>query len=125
MTSFKQGEVVLVPFPFTSGDTSKKRPAVIISNNSYNLNRTERILIPITSTRHNTLLADEIEILGNEVRIAGLLSESVARAGLLFTVEDKQIIRKLGSMPNKLFQRVLTAAIANLKPGDTAIINRV
>lgn len=36
MTGFKRGEVVLVPFPFTDQTTAKKRPAVIISSDTYN-----------------------------------------------------------------------------------------
>jgi hypothetical protein len=33
---FDFGDVVLVPFPFTSQVASKKRPAVVVSNGSYN-----------------------------------------------------------------------------------------
>ncbi len=33
---FEFGDVVLVPFPFTSQTVSKKRPAVIVSSRVYN-----------------------------------------------------------------------------------------
>ena len=33
---FEFGDVVLVPFPFTNQAASKKRPAVIVSNEAYN-----------------------------------------------------------------------------------------
>lgn len=33
------GDVVLVPFPFTSQAASKQRPAVIVSSRAYNLER--------------------------------------------------------------------------------------
>ncbi len=33
------GDVVLVPFPFTSQSASKKRPAVIVSSGIYNVSR--------------------------------------------------------------------------------------
>jgi hypothetical protein len=32
---FDFGDVVLVPFPFTSQRASKKRPAVVVSNRTY------------------------------------------------------------------------------------------
>lgn len=32
----KQGEIVLIPIPFTDLTSSKKRPVLIISNDDYN-----------------------------------------------------------------------------------------
>jgi mRNA interferase MazF len=36
MTRYNKGDVILVPFPFSDQTTTKKRPAVIISSNTYN-----------------------------------------------------------------------------------------
>ncbi|MEO5360973.1 MAG: type II toxin-antitoxin system PemK/MazF family toxin [Nitrospirota bacterium] len=36
MTTCEKGDIVLVPFPFSSHNALKKRPAVIISSNRYN-----------------------------------------------------------------------------------------
>ncbi len=36
---FELGDVVLVPFLFTNQATSKRRPAVVVSNSTYNLSR--------------------------------------------------------------------------------------
>lgn len=36
MTAYKKGDIVLVPFPFSNQSSVKKRPAVIISSNTYN-----------------------------------------------------------------------------------------
>ncbi len=41
MTPYKFGDVVLVSFPFTNLKATKKRPAVIISNQSY-----QQVLFP-------------------------------------------------------------------------------
>ena len=48
---FEFGEVVLVPFPFpfTNQAASKKRPAVIVSNRAYNDDKTDVVLMAITS----------------------------------------------------------------------------
>ena len=48
MTRYDFGDVVLVGFPFTSLQATKRRPAVIISNRSYQQNRPDVILMAIT-----------------------------------------------------------------------------
>ena len=46
---FEFGDVVLVPFPFTSQTASKQRPAVIVSNRAYNTAKPDLIMMAITS----------------------------------------------------------------------------
>jgi mRNA interferase MazF len=49
MTRYRQGDVLLVPFPFTDQSGVKLRPAVVMSSDDYNLRHTNLILAPITS----------------------------------------------------------------------------
>lgn len=48
-TSFEFGDIILVPFPFTDLQTTKKRPAVIISSTTYHLAYPDLIIMAITS----------------------------------------------------------------------------
>ena len=59
MTPYKFGDVVLVGFPFTNLKATKKRPAVIISSQSYQQQRPDIILMAITSQIRNTLTTGE------------------------------------------------------------------
>jgi mRNA interferase MazF len=49
MMPFEFGDIVLVPFPFTSHAESKKRPAVVVSNRAYNLAKPDVVLMAATS----------------------------------------------------------------------------
>ena len=56
---FEFGDVVLVPFPFTSQRASKKRPAVVVSNRAYSTTRPDLIVMAITSQlRPNPSMGD-------------------------------------------------------------------
>ncbi len=55
MTNYDFGEVVLVPFPFTDQTTTKKRPAVIVSSEFYNVSLPDVVLMAITSQNQKAL----------------------------------------------------------------------
>ena len=48
MTHYNRGDVVLVPFPFSDQTTTKKRPAVIISSNTYNDTSRDVVIMAVT-----------------------------------------------------------------------------
>ena len=56
---YKFGDVVLIGFPFTNLQTTKKRPAVVISNAAYQQERPDIILMAITSQVRQPLTIGE------------------------------------------------------------------
>ena len=46
---FEFGDIVLVPFPFTSQTASKRRPAVVVSNADYNAAKPDVVVMAVTS----------------------------------------------------------------------------
>jgi mRNA interferase MazF len=77
MTTYKFGDVILVPFPFTDQSTSKKRPAIVISSDNYNRYKPDIILIAVTSQVNATLQFGEITI--DNWADAGLIKPSVIK----------------------------------------------
>lgn len=95
MTSYKFGEIVLVPFPFTDQTAVKKRPAVIISSTAYNLSRPDIVLLAITSQIRKPLKSDETEIV--EWQQAGLLKPSIIKP-VFTTIVASLVLRQLGDL---------------------------
>ncbi len=109
MTTYRQGDVLLVPYPFTDQSGSKRRPAVVLSGDAYNQAHPDVILAPITSQIKNT--PDEASLA--HWQAAGLLKLSVVKP-ILSSFDVRLVRRKLGSLSTSdraqvhaLFVRVL------------------
>lgn len=94
-TACKFGDVVLVGFPFTNLQATKKRPAVVISDAAYQQGRPDVILMAITSQIRQTLAFGEHSLI--DWQHAGLLKPSVLKP-LIATVEQSQIVKIMGQL---------------------------
>ena len=89
------GDVVLVAFPFTNLQATKKRPAVVISRKSYQESRPDVILMAITSQIRNETTLSGYAL--QDWQYAGLLKPSVLKP-LIATIEQSQIIKVMGQL---------------------------
>ena len=96
MTAYKRGDVILVTFVFADETGVKLRPAVIVSSEAYHSGRDEVIIKAISSRTDRILVGDHLI---KDWRRAGLLFPSVA-TGVVRTIKQNMIARKLGSMPS-------------------------
>ena len=95
MTTYKFGDIILVPFPFTDQTKTKKRPAVIVSSNKYSIGRDDLIIMAITSQLH------QVDKLGEALLLdwqgAGLIKPSIFKP-ILATIEKTMVLKRLGSL---------------------------
>jgi mRNA interferase MazF len=92
---FDFGNVVLVPFPFTSQTASKKRPAVIVSGSAYNRAKPDIVVMAITSQFRPVQALGEAWL--SDWQAAGLLKPSVVKP-VFATLEQRLVLRTLGSL---------------------------
>lgn len=45
----EQGDILLVPIPFTDLSSQKRRPVIVVSNNAYNQKTTDLVVVAMTS----------------------------------------------------------------------------
>lgn len=90
MTDYEFGDVVLVPFPFTDQTTTKQRPAVVISSAAYHRERSDLIIVAVTSQIRPVMQTGEAPIVA--WKNAGLLKPSVVKP-VIATI-DRQLVRK-------------------------------
>ena len=94
MPIFEKFSVVVVPFPFTDQDASKRRPALVLSSILFNVAVQHSVLAMITSAKNSNWLLD---VAISDLKSAGLTSESIVRMKL-FTLDNRLIIRQAGSL---------------------------
>ena len=91
--TYEAFDVVVVPFPFTDRSTTKRRPALVLSDSKvFNKHVGQSVLAMITSARNSDWPLD-VEI--KDLDSAGLPSASVVRMKL-FTLDDRLVIRRAG-----------------------------
>ncbi len=84
MTNYERGNIILVPFPFSDQTTTKKRPAVVISADSYNGISPDIIIMAITSRTEQIF---NIECFIEDWQNAGLLKPSTMKPAIS-TIEN-------------------------------------
>jgi len=109
MTTYRQGDILLVPFPFTDQTAVKQRPAVVLSGASYNRDHRDVILAPVTSQTAGR--SDEVLI--EDWEATGLLNPSAVKP-VLSSFDVGLVRRQLGTLSGNdlhavraLFGRIL------------------
>jgi len=97
-------DIVLVPFPFTDVTTSKKRPALVVSPDSYN-SGPDVIIAFITSQLNTPRRAGDHLII--DWQTCGLPKPSQLRMKLA-TISRRIVIKKLGHLTAAERNRVQT-----------------
>jgi mRNA interferase MazF len=105
MTSFSQGEVVKVPFPYTDRATRQSRPALVVSTgelqDAHNL-----IWVAMITSAENRGWTSDVAIAN--LATAGLPSPSVIRTAKIATL-DASDASKLGKISAAQLKQVLAA----------------
>jgi len=94
MRTSSPGDVVIVPFPFTDRDASKRRPALVCSGEDFNRKSRHVVLAMITSAAHSSW-PEDVPIA--DLEAAGLPAPSVVR-WKLFTLDASLVLERAGAL---------------------------
>lgn len=97
MERFIKGDVVVIPFPYSDLTNAKRRPALVLSESSYN----DLILCQITSQAAKDTFA--IALSEGDFIEGKVFKVSNIRPNKLFTADSGIVLYKIGSLqPHKL-----------------------
>ncbi|MCL2185407.1 MAG: type II toxin-antitoxin system PemK/MazF family toxin [Treponema sp.] len=95
---FDQGEILLVPVPFSDLSSVKKRPVLVLSNYNHNVSNRDIIVIAITSN----LTQEGIEITNDSLIDGFLPKKSIIKVDKVYTLEVGIVIKKIGKIKNEV-----------------------
>ena len=101
----EQGNIVLVPFPFTNLKESKVRPALVLYNEQIS---GDSILAPITSHQSSKKL---INLMKSDITEGDLPTNSFIKYTKLSTLEKSLVIKVCDKVSNQKLKQVLDKVI--------------
>ena len=103
---YKQGEIVVVPFPFSDLSSIKQRPVLVLSKNINNEKIEDIITCGITSNIKDPKYSVLIE---NKNLIEGEIPKtSRIKVDKLFTISQDIVKKKIGRINKETFEKVKT-----------------
>jgi mRNA-degrading endonuclease toxin of MazEF toxin-antitoxin module len=114
----RRGDVVIVAFPYVAGGAGKNRPALVVQSDRDNQRLSNTIVAMITgNTRYAQ--ADPTQLLidpsTRDGQLSGLNYPSAVKCGNLYTIDQRDIIATIGSLPPSLMGLVATCLKAALE----------
>lgn len=110
--TFDRFDVVVVPFPFTDRDATKRRPALVLSASGFNAAAGHSVLAMITSAGNSPW---PLDVSIGDLAAAGLSASSMVRMKL-FTLDHRLVLRKAGRLSAKdakAVERAMTKLLAD------------
>lgn len=104
-TLFEQGEIVFVPFPFTDLTAAKHRPALVMTNASYNAASPDIVVCGMTSNLSNS--AHSVLVQEKDLESGSIPVTSRVKVDKIFTIKKTAVERRLGRLHSRVFGQVM------------------
>jgi mRNA interferase MazF len=103
-----RGEVVIVRFPFADGRKGKYRPALVVQNDVDNARLGNTIIAMVSGNVRNAYLNTQVLIDPGvpDGRASGVHGPSVVKATTLYTIEQRDVVRKIGRLASATMRNV-------------------
>lgn len=90
----EQGDILLVPIPFTDLSSQKRRRVIVVSNNVYNQQTTDLVVVALTS---NPVEADySFAITSSDLQKGKLNHPGKVRVDKIYTISKSLVVKSFG-----------------------------
>lgn len=100
----EQGDILLVPIPFTDLSSQKRRPVIVISNNSYNKKTTDLVVVAMTS---NPAQVDYgFTITSSDLEKGTLNHPGKVRVDKIYTISASIVVKRFGRVSENTLDKI-------------------
>jgi len=101
---YKRGEILLIPVPFSDLSSVKRRPVLVISNETHNSTNSDMIVAAISSNLKQTgIVIETPDLLEGE-----LPKTSLIRPEKIYTLEQHIVIKQIGMVSENVLRNVIS-----------------
>jgi len=110
---YEQGEIVIVPFPFSDQTGKKLRPVIVISNNEFNKYSEDILVVGVTlnifKDRYTVFLENK------DIEEGKLLAECCVKCENILKIDKEIVIKKIGKIKKETFDLVRNIILEIIK----------
>jgi mRNA interferase MazF len=101
-----QGDLLLVPFPFSDQSGKKVRPIIVISNNEFNTSSEDIIVVGVTSN----ISKDKYTINLTNVHLdeGRLLTNCCIKVENILKIDKELVIKKIGKINKETLKEIIS-----------------
>ena len=100
----EQGDILLIPIPFTDLSSQKRRPVIVISNNSYNRKTTDIIVVAMTS--NPTEAEYSFPITSADLEKGFLNHPGKVRVDKIYTLSQAIVVKTFGRVNKSTLEKI-------------------
>ena len=100
----EQGDIVLIPVPFTDLSSQKRRPVVVISNNAFNRGGADVIVVAMTSSP--AIAPHSFRISSTDLVEGALNRPGTVRVDKVYTLAKSIVVKKFGKVSPLVIDRI-------------------
>ena len=101
---YSQGDILLIPIPFSDLTATKKRPVMVLSNDRYNIITDDIIVVAITSNIRNKY--SEVRISNKSMLEGEIKVQSSVRVDKIYTISQSIVAKRYGSLKIEIIDEV-------------------
>lgn len=100
----RQKDIVLIPIPFTDLASQKKRPAVIISSDTYNESNEDIVVVALTSNIEPREFS--VTLTNDDLEDGTLKVTSMIRVDKIYTLNKSIVIKTFGRVKQDILTKI-------------------
>jgi mRNA interferase MazF len=97
---YSQGDILLVPLPFTDLSSQKRRPVLVLSKDEYNDTMDDLVVVAITSNIDSKKYI--VLLTNNDMADGTLRLDSCIRADKIYTLSQNIVVKRFGKVNSEI-----------------------